>query len=345
MKNKRYTAVFIAALLAMLTLFAGAVFVADPYYQYHEPWGGQPVRLVNGRYQNAGVARSFKYDTILMGTSIAANFSADQFDRLFDAKTAKLIVLDGYFSDFKASLDIAFGTHSVKRVIWGIDSNILARGEEGRSTNLPDYLYNDSRLDDIKYLLNKDMFFGDLAEVVYMAVSGEKGGMDTAYTWEPGMGWSKTAALRGYPRPAPAKTETERDAYFADAESNLAVILGYVDAHPETEFTLFLCPYSMLFWDKMTRLRQVDAVLDMQRHILPELCGRSNVRLYYFMDSYDIIGNLENYADSVHFSPEINALLAERMATDKPETADALLERIDMFEIYVKGFDYEALLK
>ena len=39
----------------------------------------------------------------------------------------------------------------------------------------------------------------------------------------------------------------------------------------------------------------------------------SNVEIYYFQDERSIVTNLENYMDTLHFSPEINQYMAEQI--------------------------------
>ena len=51
--------------------------------------------------------------------------------------------------------------------------------------------------------------------------------------------------------------------YFKDAvEENLQKnILPYIEAHPETEFYIFYPPYSILFWNDVTREKELETVI------------------------------------------------------------------------------------
>ena len=92
-------------------------------------------------------------------------------------------------------------------------------------------------------------------------------------------------ALENYDRPETAAQTLPEDAYRANVADNLDVALEWVTAHPETEFDFFLPPYSMLFWDKVTREGRVDAVLSAVRQAAETLLPYDNVRLYgYLMD-------------------------------------------------------------
>lgn len=60
--GRRFLCVFFAVFILLTGLFAGSIFAIDPYYHYHEPIAGLPLRLRVGQYQNSGVARNLDYD-------------------------------------------------------------------------------------------------------------------------------------------------------------------------------------------------------------------------------------------------------------------------------------------
>lgn len=62
---KRFLRLFFAVFLALTALFAGTIYVVDPYYHYHGPVAGLPLWLQDGRYQNVGAAE--KINTIILG--------------------------------------------------------------------------------------------------------------------------------------------------------------------------------------------------------------------------------------------------------------------------------------
>lgn len=342
--GKRFLAVFFCVLALLSALFAGTVYVVDPYYQYHAPWGDLPMRLHNGRYQNAGIARNFPYDSLIVGTSVSANFSAAQFDELFQQQTAKLIVLGGYFSDFSSALDIAFSTHKIKRLFWGIDSNILAQSEKENTVVTPDYLYNKNPLDDIQYLLNKDVFFTDAMEILRLKWKGVSGDEQSGgFLWGGDLDWSKELVLASYQRPEKSTEPVPKDALFPQAKENLSIILRYVKEHPDTEFIFYFAPYNILFWDMTIRNGNLDATLSMQSLVLKELSSYSNVSIFYFMDSYDLITDFDQYGDHIHYSPDINRLLAEKMANEKPLQKDEIDPRLQTLREFVTAYDYESM--
>lgn len=116
---KRFLRLFFAVFLALTALFAGTIYVVDPYYHYHGPVAGLPLWLQDGRYQNVGAAENLDYDYLLMGTSVTANFTLEPFQQRLPGQTRKLIVQGGYFEDFLLPLDVALETHTVRQVFGG----------------------------------------------------------------------------------------------------------------------------------------------------------------------------------------------------------------------------------
>ena len=169
---KRFLRLFFAAFLALTALFAGTIYVVDPYYHYHGPVAGLPLWLQDGRYQNVGAAENLDYDYLLMGTSVTANFTLEPFQQRLPGQTRKLIVQGGYFEDFLLPLDVALETHTVRQVFWGVDSNCWRRYDKENTWEAPTYLFDENLYNDVHYLLSKDTFFWYIPDILRAAREG-----------------------------------------------------------------------------------------------------------------------------------------------------------------------------
>ena len=67
-------------------------------------------------------------------------------------------------------------------------------------------------------------------------------------------------ALEEYTRPDIAPEPMPRDGLLADAAKNLAVAASWAERYPEVEFDFYFSPYSILYWDKIGRMGETDAV-------------------------------------------------------------------------------------
>ena len=151
-------------------------------------------------------------------------------------------------------------------------------------------------------------------------------------------------ALASYPRPEPVAEPLAADAYLADTEANLAVVTAWLEEHPDTEFHLFLSPYSILAWDRYTRLGALDAVLAALERAGEVLLPYENARLYGFLFDREIVENLDNYCDHVHHSGAVCRQLLEKMAAGEGQlTAENLPEILEDWRAFVEGYDFAAL--
>lgn len=343
--SRRFLTCFFLLGFFLTAVFSGIVWIVDPWYHYHEPILGLPLCLRDGRYQNTGIAEYADYDTLLLGTSVTANMHTSDMDRMLGGKSLKLIVQGGYFADFYGPLDVALMTHDVKAVFWGTDSNCLRRSDADNPWKEPSYLFDENPINDVSYLLNKDMFFWDLTAVLERAWTGDFQDEQTGgYTWGENEEWGKSTALSVYgSMEKPEWMSVPADAFLPTATENLRNILQRVDDNPDVTFTFYLAPYSILFWHQTIQSGELDATLMMHRMVLEELTSRTNTRVFYFMDDTELITNLDNYCDHVHYSPEVCEQLLGKLIYGEPVAETEIGPRIDRFREYLVEYDYDAI--
>lgn len=333
-----FLGVFSLILLCILT-----VVVIDPAFQYHMPLGSIKAVYSNERYQNSGITKHSEYDSVIVGSSVTSNFRVSWFNELFDCKTLKLSYPGGCLSDFDTALSYAFEENpNIKRVFWSLDPKILMSEYDAKSTPMPDYLYNNSVLDDAKYILNKDVLVELCGESLLATVANEENSIDEAFTWDSQYNFNNSQALWRYVRPEWNKKVISANAYDDIVNQNMDIIIGFIEAHPETEFYLFTPPYSILYWDRVTRDGTYPAVLKLFDRLVTDLTPYENVKYYCFAPEIYIL-NLNNYIDEVHFSPDINKKMAEYMATYDGVDSSSILYMHTFFKDIIENFDYESL--
>ena len=342
MKNiyKRWACGFLAGIALLLLLCGGIVYAVDPFFYYRMPTGWQPV-FFSERSQTAGLAKQANADTVLVGTSMSANYRASWIENTFGGQAARLTLPDGYLSEFDATMDVVFRYNTPERVIFVLDANILHRDESGKTGAMPMYLYNENPLDDVKYLLNKDALYYS----GYVLMSNRWGGLpaaDEAFTWDGDIWWNHMTALDNYTRPEIAEKQVSPEEWTNNVDANLAVIESWLQEHPETEFDIFFPPYSILFWDKTARLGQTDAVFAMLEQTCDTLLQYDNVKLYGFLMEPEIVENLDNYCDYIHHSGDACQDVLTRMAADECRlTSENLRPTLANWQEHVVNYDYE----
>lgn len=336
---RRWAIGFLAGLLAVLAACAAVVYAVDPCLYFRIPTGHKPV-FFNERYQDAGLAKNIRADTVLLGTSMVANYRVSKVEKTFGGTAVKLTIPDGYLSEFNHILDVEWRYHQPKRVIFGMDLNIMIRDESQLTGAMPDYLYNKSRLDDVKYLLNKDALY-DSVYTLMQNRAGTAGTLDEAFTWDQNRWWNHMTALANYSRPAQVKTAVASDAYRKNVQANLKVVESWLRAHPDTEFDIFLPPYSILFWDKTARLGETEAMFSALDQITAALLSYKNVKLYFPLGDTDLVTNLDLYCDYIHHSGAVCTQVLEMIHQDQTRLTEANREKtLAQWKEYVESYPY-----
>lgn len=337
---KRWVCGLLAACAVLLAACAAVVYFVDPclYYRIPEEW--DPV-LFSERYQAAGLAKNVPADTVLMGTSLAANYRRSEIAETFGTTAVRITIPDGYLSEFDKTMDVLFRSQDPQRVIFGLDANILVRDESGLTSAMPDYLYNGNPFDDVKYLINKDTLYYS-AYVLMANRWDEADTLDEGFTWDGDVWWNHATALANYTRPEIVQETVPADAYLRHASDNLDVVEGWITAHPETEFDIFFPPYSILFWDKTARLGETEAVFAALDLACERLLQYDNVRLYNFLMDPDIVLDLDNYCDYVHHSGAVcTQVLAKMAAGECRMTEENYRDTLAQWRDFVVDYDYE----
>lgn len=154
--------------------------------------------------------------------------------------------------------------------------------------------------------------------------------------------WNHMTALEEYTRPDIAPEPMPRDGLLADAAKNLAVAASWAERYPEVKFDFYFSPYSILYWDKIGRMGETDAVFAALELACETLLPYENVTLHGLLFDRDIIEHLDYYCDYVHHSDEAGALALEKIhsGTDRL-TEKNYRETLANWHDFVVNYDYD----
>ena len=144
MKRKTWALLSLALLLGTIGAICLTVIVIDPFQVYHLATRYMPpIDNTTQVYANAGIARSYDYDSAVVGTSVTENFRPTQMDALLGGRFIKLCTSAGTAYNHALLMDLAFRTHDVKRIVYGLDVySFIARLDQTGSDVLTNQGYD-----------------------------------------------------------------------------------------------------------------------------------------------------------------------------------------------------------
>lgn len=349
MKSFRW---FVGTIILTLALVAGGglfIGIVDPYFHYHAPIDGLAYTLYNSRYQNDGIVRHFDYDTLIIGTSMIANFRTTECDKVFGGKSIKVPMYGASFREVNDNLKRALAANpNIVRVIRCLEQGSYTQDKDYiQYEGLPTYLYDDNPFNDCEYVLNKEIAI-DAIETILKTSRGEKmTTFDDFLRWQGDYEFGREAVLEKTHRP-------DKEEYFdrvADEEIERTLgnlrqnVTDTARAYPDVEFCYFMSPFSIVFWDiDVNRKGKMEWFLDLQRLVIEEILTCPNIKLYGYDDMTEITTNLDNYQDPQHYGADINSEMLRWMRDGKglitKDNYEEYLERIRDFYPY---YDYDSI--
>lgn len=345
MSSKKWTVSLLSITMVIIILFGALQFYLDPLLQYGSERGPLTYRTYSEIYSNPGIAKNYDYNAVLLGSSMVENTDINELNELFDCKTIKVTYSGGSSYNHKMILDTCFGSaHKIDKVFWALDEYALTTDKDTPRSPLPDYLYDNNKVNDISYLLNLDVFYYysliDLQETIkgnngIMMSEGVMIGDDSLY--------GKEQALSSISYPMEQKEDEGEKKYYSNLLDNIEYnILPFVEDHPETEFIFYMVPYSILYWYRQKCNGTLNAEIFDARTAICELLKYDNVKIYFFQNEEDIITNLKFYRDYSHYNPEINSWMSHEMLNSTYLLdANSYNQVIGEFYQYLVTFDYD----
>ncbi len=349
MDKKKWLRETIAYLVLCLAVFAVVMVVVDPYFHYHKPMKGISYRLLEQRYINDGIARHFEYDSIILGTSMVENFKTSEFDEKFGTNSVKLSFSGASYHELSQNLERAFSYNpDIKNVLWCLDWTLLIQEADYQSyTELPEYLYDDNPLNDVNYLLNKEIMYRGTLNNLWMTLKGEPSMTFDEYSARYGE-TGLDVLLKNYNRRKKKKenrqlTSEKRLLVEENIKSN---VIPLIEANPDTTFYLYFPPYSLLRFDEWNRMGTIEVYIEAAELATELLLPYDNVKLYCFYENTELVGEWEHYKDGIHYDFTVNSKILSWIANDKYRiTEDNYKEHTKKEEAFYLNYDYDSIFE
>lgn len=342
LRARRSIATFFAVACALIAAVLGSFYAYDPLSIFHSPWGRPASYHDSMRLQAAGIINNVKFDSIIIGTSMMENTSADEASRLLGGRFVNLSMTASDFFERNLVLRYALRRKKIKRVIVSVDGNVF--GRSGHARLVPssfDFLYDRNPFNDFRAYATPN-FLTCLLEwstdehCVGRAVSLDRpnawfqvpdqavrfGGLDNWFRAR--NDWQVKAALASIAADARRVAQGERDNPSSGARREAVdVALTYVDRYlvqlaqqyPKTRFYLVFPPYSRIRFAQAWQLGSLAA--DQHEAVARHLAGYAgqlaNLEVLGF-EGERFLDDIANYKDTHHYHQGVDDLILHAIA-------------------------------
>ena len=308
--RKRWAIFTLSAAIVLLSLCALTVYLVDPFEHYRE---SAILPLYDQEsYNNPGIARNYDYDTVILGTSMVEMSHPSVVDACFGVSSVKLPMRGSHTAQMGWQLSHVLDTHELSLAILAVDAYSLM-GPPDDMEEIVDYLWNDSLLDDVHYLLNLDVLLVRIPRMLRNIGRPTQTKRDDMYQWTD-VTFSAQSVFGSFSF-QPQREMTDPDYRLERSTENIRRhIEAYVAAHPETTFKIYMPPYSVAYWYVMTRGGLSEQQFRSRARVCELLLGYPNVEIYDYSSRLEWITDLDNYFDYSHHSGAISDALMRAMA-------------------------------
>ncbi len=310
MATKRWALATLITLAALLALCAAAVYIVDPFEHYRE---SAILPLYDQEsYNNPGIVRNYEYNAAILGTSMVEMSHPSVIDACFGVTSVKLPMRGSHTAQMGWQLAHIFETRELALAILAVDAYSLMGPPDDMEEIFP-YLWNDNPLDDVNYLLNRDVLLVKIPRMLENIGKPTDTKRDDMYQWTDVVFAAKSVydSLPDVPQSEMTDPEYRLE---RSTENIRRHIETYVAAHPETTFKIYMPPYSVAYWYLMTRQGLSEQQFRSRARVCELLLAYPNVEIYDFSSRLEWITDLDEYFDYSHHSGDISDAIMRAMA-------------------------------
>lgn len=323
---KKYTASkwimsFLCCLLAILLLLSAIAFVVDPFMQFRTR--DNAYMLVEW-YVSPGLVKNHDYNTLIVGSSMIQNFDMDLFRQELGVKPLHIGVGGMNLAEIKQVLNLAYETQKADQFFVCID--LMSFASETDKSRLPQHLFEDDILSNLRYLLSYEVWFRYLPVDVALVIADRAGiklpasymtkkSIDKLGDWRADYSvWGEQMVIDNYIKGKYSVSEVDSTNLLQKLTSNIDAFFNEC-AFEKGEHIFFFPPYSSLCWAEYQNRGQFEILMQAKQYFI-EKAAEQNIAVYDFQ-SADCTMDLNHYKDTTHYMPHINDWMVECFANQE----------------------------
>ncbi len=196
-------------------------------------------------------------------------------------------------------------------------------------------------------MLNKSVLFEDVYSVIKLTLTGQKTTSFNYYSnWMKKFKFGKEAIDLSYKRPEKTVVDTPFSTEdLSKLKENISSnVIETANKYPDTDFYIFLSPYSIYYWDKLNQTGELKRQIEAEKEVIEMLVNVENIHVFSFNNNFDLICNTDHYTDQYHYDESINSQILNWISERKYEiTKSNYLDYINSIDDFYTNYDYESL--
>ncbi|MGL5963373.1 MAG: hypothetical protein ACRCZ2_03100 [Fusobacteriaceae bacterium] len=312
-EEKSFLIKTIISIISILLIVGGLNYFCDPFqiFKFTKYGNGEQ------RYINYGIARNYKYDTAIIGTSTSENILKNDLKQIFDVNAVNLSVSGSTNYEQRELLKQSLENQNLKTVIYGLDIFSYNREINEIRLEIPEYIKYPYKISVLKQIFSFLTLKNSIKGIVKNIMSPNKEswinyhsywGDQHTYSKEITISRSKgEEVIKGF----------ENCYSLIKMKGNFDIFLEMTQTNKNIEYIIYLPPYSFLFWNLIEQYGSLNAIMDFKYYILTKTASKQNIKIYDFQNNFEIAENLNNYKDIIHYSPEINKEILKLIKQEK----------------------------
>ena len=346
-RYRAFLASFFGAVIVTLGSVAAVNWMVDPFHYYRGLTSINRVFFPGfQRYQNVGLARSFRYDTVVIGSSVTENFLPSDIERVWGGKAMKLSISGSTAHEQYLILEQAIRTGQVRRVFWGLDAAAFYDGADrvrDDQAPFPYFMYRDPPVFNVEYPLS----LWTLNLSVRVLRGWGETDLNVLDTWYQRFHYGAASVLKDWSGNCAQFAQKYRRGQSglpprSIHEMHVSVrqnLLSLVRQNPQITFYLFFPPMSLLIYIPADG-GLLDYSLPLRRYLARQTAAAENVRLFDFQTVPALADDLGRYEDMMHFDLATSRYLIAAMRDGRWQVAPRqLLVNNDRLIDEVNGYN------
>ena len=342
---KRYAITFIIVIPLLVSSIIIINYIIDPYQQYRQATF-YTFDTKKRRYLNAGLIKNYSYNSLIIGSSMMANFDANKVEKKLNfSKSLKPLTFGGFISEEVDTIKTAMEYTSIKNIFMGLDfyafSGFNIPSEKNK--RFPLYLYDDDLYNDVEYLFNFSVL-KESSKLLSKKYDKKKieDQLDKLYDWQNdyNLFFTGEELLNDYKIKLSSNIKLRNFYNFEVMKNNFEqYLLPVIKENTTVNFVFFFPPYSILEYKLMDKEKYLLDTLKFKNYIALQFKNYNNIKLYDFQVANEITSNFRNYKDTTHYHKRINNWMLEQinqgnyLYESNVVSDDSFIDKIRLFNV------------